>query len=136
MGSGNSAVMTAFSRNVHFPPNTPGAMTRFGFPTRLFFVLAVALLLSLSAAPAHAQEADTLADRAEQRMKQLREQRNAERRARMQERRQEIQERIRRTAAPPAPSGVVEQDSLALVALYRAVSWFLFWPHGRRKSLR
>jgi len=120
--------MTAFSRNVHFPPNTPGAMTRLGSPTRLFFALAVTLLLSLSAAPAHTQEADTLADRAEQRMKQLREQRNAERRARMQERRQEIQERIRRTARAQRRGGAGLPCAGGALQSRVVVSFLASWP--------
>ena len=72
----------------------------------------------LPAAPVRAQEQDTTDRARQQQVEQRRQQREAERRERRRERRQEIQARIRRNAAPPAPSGVVEQDSLALVALY------------------
>ena len=74
----------------------------------------------LPAAPVQAQEQNTTDRARQQRMEQRRQQRETEMRRRMKERRQEIQARVRRNAAPPAPSGVVEQDSLALVALYES----------------
>ncbi len=58
-------------------------------------------------------------DRAEQRMEQLRQQQEAEMRERMEARQQELRAAIRLQAAPAA-NAVVEEDSLALVALYNS----------------
>jgi Leucine-rich repeat (LRR) protein len=87
-------------------------------------LLTVLMLAGLTAVPpaAQAQQQDTLGRAAQQRAEQLRQRREAEMRQRMRKREREIQARIRRNAAPPAPGGVVEEDSLALVALYNSTN--------------
>jgi hypothetical protein len=101
---------------------------------RFVFTLTVAALLLAGslwpAAPARAQQQDAPDRARQQRTEQMRQQREAEMRERMEERqqarRQEIRAQIRRNAAPAADA-VLEQDSLALVALYNSTdgdNWY------------
>jgi len=83
-------------------------------------LIAAFVLAGLTATPptAQAQQQDTLDRARREPTEQLRERQQARMRKRMRERQKEIQAQIRRSATPPAPSGVMDQDSLALVALY------------------